>query len=208
MEKLIYIIRHGETDLNRQGIMQGRGVDADLNERGRCQAEAFYNRYKDVAFDEVITSTLKRTHQTVSKFTEQGIPWVQYSGLDEIAWGKYEGKESSEELRADFKIMLEHWSSGNLSFKFEGAESPLELKERQLEVLETLIKNDQSERILICMHGRAMRIFLCLLLDKPLSMMNDFLHTNTSLYILRYDGKHFHMIDFNNTDHLIECEKD
>ena len=40
--KEIYIIRHGETELNRLGIVQGRGVDSDLNDTGRAQAEAFY----------------------------------------------------------------------------------------------------------------------------------------------------------------------
>ncbi|MFM8374363.1 MAG: histidine phosphatase family protein, partial [Bacteroidota bacterium] len=37
----VYFIRHGETDFNRQGIIQGRGVDSDLNETGRQQARAF-----------------------------------------------------------------------------------------------------------------------------------------------------------------------
>ena len=38
--KTFYIIRHGETDLNRQGIIQGRGMNTDLNEKGAAQAAA------------------------------------------------------------------------------------------------------------------------------------------------------------------------
>ena len=41
-KKTIYLIRHGETDFNRQGIVQGSGVDSDLNELGLAQAEAFF----------------------------------------------------------------------------------------------------------------------------------------------------------------------
>lgn len=47
MTKYIYILRHGETDYNRRGIVQGSGVDAELNEYGRLQAEAFFRYYRD-----------------------------------------------------------------------------------------------------------------------------------------------------------------
>ena len=60
-KKTIYIIRHGETDYNRQGIIQGSGVDSDLNETGRIQAEKFFKAYHHIPFDKVYTSELKRT---------------------------------------------------------------------------------------------------------------------------------------------------
>jgi len=73
MKKIIYIVRHGETDFNRKGIVQGGGVDAPLNELGRQQAQAFYDIYKDVLFEIVLTSKLQRTHQTVQPFLEMGL---------------------------------------------------------------------------------------------------------------------------------------
>ena len=201
--KTLYIIRHGETDLNKKGIVQGRGMDTDLNDHGREQSEAFYRAYKHIPFDKIYTSTLKRTHQTVSKFIESGIPWVQYPGLDELAWGVYEGQETSEEMRRAFKQMMHYWLSGELHQKFERGESPLEVKERQLSVLEKLIELDNSEQnILICMHGRAMRLFLCLLCNLPLTSMDKFPHLNTSLYKVEYNGQEFRIVQFNNTDHL------
>ena len=66
MEKLIYILRHGQTDYNLQGIVQGGGVDTSLNDTGRKQAHAFHEAYKHIPFEAVITSRLKRTHQTGS----------------------------------------------------------------------------------------------------------------------------------------------
>ncbi|RZK17301.1 MAG: histidine phosphatase family protein, partial [Flavobacterium sp.] len=97
--KEIYIIRHGETELNRQGIVQGRGVNSDLNDTGRAQATAFYEHYKNIKFDKIYTSELKRTHQTVNSFIELGLPWQQLGGLDELAWGIWEGKPNTEEAR-------------------------------------------------------------------------------------------------------------
>lgn len=201
--KTLYIIRHGETDLNKRGVVQGRGIDSDINEHGQQQAEAFYQAYNHIPFDKVYTSTLKRTHQTVRKFIDSGIPWVQYPGLDELAWGVYEGQESSESLRIAFRQMMNYWMIGELHRKFEKGESPLEVKARQLVVLEKLLEKNNSDRnILICMHGRAMRLFLCLLLDIPLTSMDKFPHLNTSLYKLEYNGSVFRIQSFNNTDHF------
>lgn len=209
MEKTIYLIRHGETDLNKRGVVQGRGMDTDLNEHGQKQAEAFYNSYKDVPFDKIYTSTLKRTHQTVRRFIEKGIPWTQYAGLDEMAWGIYEGKDSTEEMRNAFTRIMEGWTKGELHLKFEKGESPLEVKERQLEILEKLIAENEAKNILICMHGRAMRLFLCLLTNRPISEMDEFPHQNTTLYKLHYDGSNFNIVQFHNTDHLKDyCEQD
>lgn len=202
MNKTLYIIRHGETDLNKRGVVQGRGVDTDLNDTGRAQAEAFYQTYKHIPFDRLYTSTLKRTHQTVKQFIDAGIPWVQYAGLDEMAWGVFEGQESTEDVKVAYQTMMDSWTAGDLHLKFENGESPLDVHQRQLEVLEKLIESTDDKNILICMHGRAMRLFFCLLTDCPLYEMEKFAHTNTTLYKVEYDGKKFRIVEENNTDHL------
>ena len=83
----IYFIRHGETDLNRQNIVQGSGMDTDLNPLGHAQAKAFFDAYSAVDFDLVVTSRLRRTHQTVQHFIEKNIPWHQTEDINEISWG-------------------------------------------------------------------------------------------------------------------------
>ena len=70
----LYLIRHGETDYNRQGIVQGGGVDSSLNDLGRRQAEAFFEHYKHLRFDAVYVSALKRTHETLAPWRTLA-PW-------------------------------------------------------------------------------------------------------------------------------------
>jgi len=201
-KKTIYIIRHGETDLNKAGIVQGRGMNTDLNETGRKQGQAFYKAYKDVPFDKIYTSTLKRTHQTVKGFIDSGIPWEQLSGLDEMAWGDYEGKAVSEETRGRFKKIMQSWKDGDLDVRFENGESPNEVQERQKEAMKEIMSHPEESTILICMHGRAMRLLLCLLNNLSLTEMDNYPHRNTTLYRVNFDGEKFHILDFNNTDHL------
>jgi probable phosphoglycerate mutase len=202
MEKEIYIIRHGETALNAAGIVQGRGIDSDLNDVGRSQAEAFYQHYQHIAFDKLYTSTLKRTHQTTKRFIEAGLAWEQLAGLDELAWGEWEGRSATEHSRAVFRDIVEQWQAGNYDAKFKAGESPAEVRIRLQEAMDYICSKPDEHRILICMHGRAMRLLFCMLTGRPLSDMVDFPHLNTTLYRFRYvDGK-FEILDFNNTDHL------
>lgn len=200
--KKLYIIRHGETDFNKNGIVQGRGVDSDLNSTGRAQGEAFFNKYQNITFDKLYTSTLKRTHQTVKGFIDKGLPWDQLAGLDELAWGKYEGQESNPELRDAFEKLIRAWTSGHYDVKPEGGESPNEVYIRQAVAMEHILKQPDENMVLICMHGRAMRLLMCLLMKISMDHMDDYPHQNTSLYILNYDGKDFEMEVFNSLEHL------
>lgn len=199
--KKIYIVRHGQTKFNEEGIVQGRGVNASLNEQGRSQADQFYEYYKKIGFERVLISTLKRTYESVEKFIDEGIPYDEYEGLDEISWGIHEGARASELRNAYFRNMVASWRSGNTEVKIEGGESPTDVAKRQLPVIE-VIKRLQEDIILVCMHGRALRILMCNILDLPLSEMDNFGHHNLGLYIVEYNGAGFKVVTQNSIDHL------
>ena len=200
--KTLYIVRHGQTDLNKQGIVQGRGRDTDLNEEGRQQANQFFEAYKNVPFDKIYISELKRTQQSIQQFIDLGLPYQKLSGLDELAWGIHEGQPATPETKAAFLDLMRDWLDGKLDVKFDGGESPNEVRVRQLEALDVIMSHPEEETVLICMHGRAMRLLLCLLTDKPLTQMDNFPHQNLVLYKVTYDDTKFEIVDFNNAKHL------
>lgn len=201
--KKIYLIRHGQTDYNLQNIVQGSGVDTDLNERGRQQAQAFFDRYKDVPFQKVYTSALKRTHQSVKGFLELGLPHEQLAGLNEISWGTKEGHKVTPSEDEYYHYMLKQWQLGNTTLKIEGGESPEDVVKRMQPAVDHIMSRTDEQTILICMHGRAIRILMCLLLNYPLKSMDMFEHENLCLYLLNYTGSMFSVERYNDRDHLL-----
>ena len=204
-KKIIYLIRHGETEYNRLGIVQGSGVDSSLNEVGVAQANAFFQTYQYVPFDKVYTSALKRTIQTAQSFIDLGIPHQQLSGLNEISWGEKEGKVPNYQQDGDYKELVEAWKSGDDDASAPGGESPAQVAKRQREALSIIFKNTEEDIILIVMHGRAMRILLTQLTKQPLATADTFEHSNVCLYKLTYDSETetFEMLAANDTSHLL-----
>jgi probable phosphoglycerate mutase len=200
--KKIYIVRHGQTDLNLRGIVQGSGVDSSLNDTGRAQASAFFDAYNHIAFDKVYTSVLKRTKESVDLFIKSGIPTEALSGLNEISWGKKEGQPITAEEDEYYHHMLDQWQKGNTSLRIEGGESPDEVVVRMKPAVDHILSKGSEKTILICMHGRAIRILLCHLLNYPLKSMDMFEHENACLYILNYTGSMFNVELYNNVVHL------
>lgn len=182
IQKEIYVIRHGQTDHNALGIVQGKGVNLSLNSTGYKQAEAFYKHYRQVPFEAIYTSTLKRAQESVSGFTTQGISTTAFPELDEISWGNLEGLQNTLESDAAFQQLLVKWRNGDVHAKASpNAESPFDLQQRQNIFIEYL-RNTPHSKVLIATHGRFIRAFMCTLTGQPLSNMEKFNHANLCLY--------------------------
>jgi broad specificity phosphatase PhoE len=200
--KKIYLIRHGQTDYNFQNIVQGGGVDSDLNETGRQQAKLFHQLYQNVPFDKVYTSSLKRSIQSVEGFIKDGHKHEIHPELNEIHWGIKEMIKITEDENDYYVSIVNSWRNGKTDLAIEGGESPDEVAARLQKFLNLILTREDEKTILICMHGRAMRILLCVLMEMDLCRMDEFPHKNLGLYIINYrDGK-FAVEATNSLTHL------
>lgn len=200
----IYLIRHGETDFNRQGIVQGGGVDSDLNELGRRQTVAFYQHYRHVQFDAIYASPLKRTHQTVRPWLEaSGLTLSIEPGLTELSWGILEGRTPTEDQNRNFRQLKLDWEAGQSDRRVEGGESPRECWDRLQAVLVSLKSRHLGQTILVCSHGRASRVLLSMVAGSGLQDMEKFPHSNTGLNILSLQEDGTMVAErINDTQHL------
>jgi len=200
--KKIYLVRHGQTDFNLQGVVQGSGIDAPINATGQSQAKAFFEAYEHVSFDQIYHSALIRTKQSIQGFIDLGIPTRSLEELNEISWGDYEGTPMTPEEGEYYRHMLHQWQEGNLDYAIAGGESPNMVAVRMKRGIDLILRGP-GEVILVCMHGRAMRIFLSLILKTDLKDMDQYEHNNLCLYLLeeKLDGL-FEMKKFNDQNHL------
>ncbi|WNJ18641.1 histidine phosphatase family protein [Pontibacter sp. G13] len=199
----IYFFRHGETDYNRRGIVQGGGVDSDLNDLGRQQAEAFFKTYAHLTFDAVYASKLKRTQQTLGPWVDSGYSFETHAGLNELSWGVHEGVVPTPEQRKEFLGILSKWSEGQLDLRVPEGESPIEAWDRAKSFFEEIAEKHAGQRILVCSHGRQLRVILSSLLGTEMREMERYKHDNTALSIVKFGGDGPATLELlNDTSHL------
>ena len=199
--KTIFFIRHGQTDYNLKGIVQGSGIDSQLNDRGINQAQAFYNKYQDVNFELAICSALRRTYETILPFVNTGLAFERFGEINEINWGIHEGKTGNKEMIKQYKKIITSWKSGQYDARIPKGESAEELASR-LDIFVNHLKKRPEKTLLVCSHGRAMRCLMCLLDGKDISEMEDYHHKNTGLYKVLFDGNRFNFELRNDVSHL------
>lgn len=204
--KKIYIIRHGQTDYNLKSVVQGGGIDSSLNQNGINQANAFYKANKHIPFKKIYYTGLQRTKQSVENFLSPGMPHEAVPDLNEISWGKYEGVPMDHSENKYYHDMVERWSQGELDHCIEGGESPNLAAIRLRRGIKHIIRQEE-DTILICMHGRAMRILLCILFNYDLRYMHLFEHQNLCSYELTQFGVFHFRLDSFTTTPVLEVEK-
>jgi broad specificity phosphatase PhoE len=200
----IYLIRHGETDYNRRNIVQGGGIDSDLNDTGRLQGAAFFKQYGHISFTKIYCTALKRTRQTLAAFAAQGHEIAELPELNEFGWGIMEGVEGDDIVKAEFEKVLSAWRAGDLHACVPAGESPLAAWARAEPGMARVLRDaGPDDKILICSHGRIMRVVLAQLTGYGLRKMDLFPHQNTALNLLSFDAQgRFRIHKLNDVSHL------
>ncbi len=142
----LYFIRHGETEDNKAGVIQGQ-IDSDLTELGKKQAKQAIENLKDLDLDIIYCSDLGRTKNTAKIVnTELNLDIIFDQRLRERNFGIYEGKHRDLFDFNDFFM----GNSGNP--EFSTVEKDNQIKERILDFLKDL-KDSDHKNILIVTHG-------------------------------------------------------
>ncbi len=200
--KQVYIIRHGETDNNKNHKLQGRGINASINEIGELQAREIAEALVDVPIQKVIVSSLIRTLETATPLIEQKNALVEsYSELDEMSFGKWEGSFFGD-VRNEIHDLHIRWSSGEVDAEVEGGESPQQVFDRASAKIVEVLENSNEDYIAFVIHGRLIRIILSEFLGKGLKNMHLIEHQNGAINHLSWNGEGFDIVELNKIDHL------
>jgi len=153
---LICVVRHGETDWNTAGILQG-WLDVPINERGRMQARGLAQAFAGSGFACVYTSPLRRASETAEIIAAllRLPPPACHDGLKERNFGVIQGIPKAELAELN-PSLLEHIVKRNPDTRFEQGETMDECATRVLDGVMDIARQRPGERILAVTHGWVM----------------------------------------------------
>lgn len=208
----LYLIRHGDALPGPEFIIPETGSESPpLTLLGRRQAEALGRWWADKHFDALYSSPLRRTRETAAPFAE--IRAMQISLVDDLREvqfridGKSPGERPNSELglpelrklydEAIRKVSLEgRWSA------LPGSEKSEALHERVTRALNQIAERHPGGRVAVFAHAGVINVFLAAILGQDRDLLFP-LH-NTSVTIVRCQGRQASLLAFNDIAHLRE----
>lgn len=180
MKTRFYLIRHGETEWNKQRIYQG-WTDIELSETGKQQAELLGNRFQKLDLDAIYVSPLKRAIATAEPIAEaKGIELVLDEHFKEINFGEWEGN-SVPQLTEKYGEPFQKFYDNPFLHTFPGEGSFDRVIERSVKGFELLLEKHKGQTVGIVSHGGLLRVLIMTLMGMDTSFYRKTWLSNTSI---------------------------
>lgn len=161
----LLLVRHGETDWNREGRFQGQ-IDIPLNAQGQHQARAASAFLSAVSIQRAYSSTMARPRQTAELIlaAHPGVPLTTTPGLVEIGHGRWEGC-LEEEIAQTWPDLLADWKRAPHTVTMPDGETLQQVWDRSLATWQSLVAGlSPEETALVVAHDAVNKTILCALL--------------------------------------------
>jgi broad specificity phosphatase PhoE len=171
---VIALVRHGETDYNREPVrVQGR-LDVPLNDRGRAHAHELAQRLRDgdERFATLYCSDLSRSRETAAILgAALGLEPTVDARFSESDRGDWEGRTWID-IEHDDPAAYAAWRAAGPQFRFPGGESLAEQLQRVTDALGDVQQADGLPALVAC-HGGTIRVALCEASGRGLEAFHD-----------------------------------
>jgi probable phosphoglycerate mutase len=176
----LWLVRHGETDWNAEGRMQGH-MDIPLNEVGRNQARLLANELQGLHVDALYSSDLKRAWQTAEILGKQlGLEVWPDTRLREIDQGEWSGL-SIEEIRSSYSEGRNPIKLDPIHGRPPGGESSIEVAQRVWALADEIASGFAGKRVLLVSHGFALATLIAAASAIPFRDVRKLIPQNTAL---------------------------
>ena len=201
----IILIRHGETDWNREEHFRGR-ADVPLNETGRLQAEATGRRIAaEWRPSAVYASPLSRSLRTAEAIARHFDLTVQaHAGLMDIDYGQWQGLTPSE-VRKRWPEMADAWYHAPQRAQIPGGETLEEVRARALEAVHEMAARHAGQTLVLVSHTVVNRVILLAVLGLDIGRFWRLRQGTCAVNVFEAEGNHYTLTSLNETYHL-RCE--
>jgi probable phosphoglycerate mutase len=196
----ITLVRHGETDWNKEKRIQGGLSNTPLNDLGRKQAEKLALRFRQDDIRAVYSSPLDRSLDTARAVARYH--WLEVyiePSLREIEAGELEGMATSDMGRRLSELLTQH----GVATRLPGGESLTEVQQRSWEAVRRLSRQHPDGVLVLVSHYFVILTIVCSVLGLPLSQLGRFRMGNGGISIINLDGRMPWLELFNDTSYLV-----
>lgn len=206
MTELI-LIRHGETDWNRELRFQGH-IDVPLNDIGHEQARRVAARLSRETVHHLVSSDLTRAQQTarpVGQLNAQALPLdtVTDAALREQCFGVIDGMRVAD-IKVQYPAEWAQWVQFQADFAFSGGESTRQFHARVMASVQTLAQQHAGQTLVVVTHGGVLDMIYRTALSLPLSGPRQSLIPNAGLSRVRIQGDVIEILSWADTQHLAD----
>ncbi|MDZ8259638.1 histidine phosphatase family protein [Nostoc sp. ChiQUE01b] len=185
----LLLVRHGETDWNRQTRFQGQ-IDVPLNDNGRQQSQKASEFLQEVAIDNACSSTMLRPKETAEIILKQhpNVKLELQDGLREISHGLWEGKLETE-IEQEFPGELQRWRLIPTQVQMPEGENLQQVWERSVAAWQSILQtasNNQFKTVLVVAHDATNKTLLCHILGLSLENFWSFRQGNGAVSVIDY----------------------
>ncbi len=193
----VLLIRHGETDFNREHRLQGV-MAVPLNDNGIAQAASVAKYLSRLSIDRLYSSPILRAYETAEIISRAILlPCSFDKRLREIEFGIFEGL-TFPLVEKRFPVEHKKWTSGYLDYGVPKGESRRDVQQRMRAAWNDITENEDSQTVALVTHGSAISIFLgsiyAPLPDKPVK--------NSSITTLTRSADIWEIAGFAETPHF------
>ena len=198
----IYLTRHGQTEWNIQGKMQGT-AESTLTEKGIEEAKKLGKSLEKIKFDSVYTSPIGRAHDTTKYIVgDRDVEIKTMNCLREMNFGIWEGMYNSEVQEKYMDQYNKFWNEPHLYEPMKG-ETFQEVVDRVRDCFFNIIRNEKSENILVVTHTIVIKAIYTILKNNTVDKLwNPPFINNTCLTIIEIDEESIRLILEADTSHL------
>jgi len=201
-EARIVLIRHGETEWNRAGRIQGYRADSALTETGRGQVRALAARLVREGVDALYSSDAGRTRETVEPIAVAArLPVVFDQALRERNYGVFEGYSFSE-IETAFAAEYAMFRTRDPHYVPPDGESAAQFRDRVLAVLGAIAGRSNGRRIAVVTHGGVLGVIYRMAMNIPLEEKRSYVLANASLNCFRFADGHWFLDAWADVAHL------
>jgi len=154
----LYLIRHGETEQNKNGVLMG-STDTPLNDHGRQQAALLGQRLNALEVDSIFSSPLQRAMDTATLVFGETVPIITDSSLQEFHFGDWEGMHFTE-IAKQYPEVWQLWLKDWELTQIPGAEAFAAFKHRVISFVEEVVSYHPGKRVAVVSHGGCIRSLL------------------------------------------------